>query len=158
MGSCVRQTRPSFQRHLKCPSKSIEADIASGTTIVIDRYYYSGCVYSAAKQNPTLGLEWARHPEVGLPRPDVCIFLDISLEDAARRGGYGEERYETTAMQDRVRSLYSVFEDSMSKDGLVRINAGASVEEVEKTVLEAVMGTFAEVDSKQLPLRKVEEW
>src|SRR5688500_2397654 len=56
----------------------IRADIASGTTIVLDRYYYSGCVYSAAKNNPSLSLEWARHPEEGLPRPDICVFLDIS--------------------------------------------------------------------------------
>src|SRR5579871_4898312 len=79
----------------KTSSSSIITALEAGTTVVIDRYYYSGCVYSAAKDNPTLNLEWARHPEVGLPRPDICIFLNISAEDAAKRGGYGEERYES---------------------------------------------------------------
>ncbi|KAF2467802.1 P-loop containing nucleoside triphosphate hydrolase protein, partial [Lindgomyces ingoldianus] len=71
---------------------SIQTDLSAGITIVIDRYYYSGCVYSAAKNNPSLDLTWARHPEEGLPRPDLCLFLDISAEDAAKRGGYGTEK------------------------------------------------------------------
>lgn len=32
--------------------------VESGTTIVVDRYSFSGAVYSAAKDNPNLGLEW----------------------------------------------------------------------------------------------------
>ncbi|KAF1996475.1 P-loop containing nucleoside triphosphate hydrolase protein, partial [Amniculicola lignicola CBS 123094] len=71
---------------------SILSDIEAGTTLVIDRYYYSGMIYSAAKSNPTLSLPWARHPDVGLPRPDLVLFLDISAEEAAKRGGYGEEK------------------------------------------------------------------
>ncbi|EFQ94563.1 hypothetical protein PTT_07709 [Pyrenophora teres f. teres 0-1] len=73
-------------------ANSIQADLTAGTTIIIDRYYYSGCVYSAAKQKHDMSLEWCRNPELGLPRPDLCIFLDISAEDAAKRGGYGTEK------------------------------------------------------------------
>src|SRR4051812_27675863 len=58
-------------------SKTIKTHIEGGTTIICDRYYYSGIVYSAAKRNPTLSLDWARAPEVGLPRPDLVIFLDL---------------------------------------------------------------------------------
>ncbi|KAJ4307375.1 Thymidylate kinase, partial [Neodidymelliopsis sp. IMI 364377] len=65
--------------------------INANKTVIIDRYYYSGIVYSAAKQNPSLSLEWCRNPDVGLPRPDLCLFLDISAEAAAQRGGYGTE-------------------------------------------------------------------
>ncbi|MCJ1429155.1 Thymidylate kinase, partial [Sticta canariensis] len=50
---------------------AIRADIAAGTTVVIDRYYYSGVVYSVAKPRAGISLQWAREPEVGLPRPDV---------------------------------------------------------------------------------------
>src|SRR5256885_16919812 len=86
--------------------KNIKATLAAGTSIVIDRYYYSGIVYSAAKDNPLLSLEWARCPEVGLPRPDICIFLKLSTKDAAQRGGFGQEKYENREMQDRVRDLF----------------------------------------------------
>ncbi|KAJ6155442.1 hypothetical protein N7470_006008 [Penicillium chermesinum] len=68
-------------------AKSIEVDIASGITVIVDRYSYSGAVYSAAKANPTLSLEWAWQPEIGLPRPDICLFLSISAEETAKRGG-----------------------------------------------------------------------
>jgi len=117
---------------------SIRNAIAEGTTVVIDRYYYSGIVYSAAKGNPTLSLEWARHPEVGLPLPDVCVFLDIAPEVAAKRGGFGNEKYETSAIQQRVRELfYSLMKMADGRDMRV-LDAGRSIEEVEKDVADKV--------------------
>lgn len=74
--------------------------------MVCDRYYYSGVVYSAAKRNPALSLAWARAPEVGLPRPDLVLFLDLDEEQARARGGWGGEAYERAEMQRRVRELF----------------------------------------------------
>ncbi|PHH68089.1 hypothetical protein CDD80_269 [Ophiocordyceps camponoti-rufipedis] len=54
-------------------AKQIRDLLAEGTTIVCDRFYHSGMVYSAAKDNPSLTLSWARGPEVGLPRPDAVV-------------------------------------------------------------------------------------
>src|ERR1700710_1703115 len=73
---------------------SIKADLLSGTKVIVDRYSFLGAVYSAAKANPNLSLSWAWNMEVGLLKPDLLFFLDISSEDAAKRGGYGAERYE----------------------------------------------------------------
>ncbi|KAH6611717.1 thymidylate kinase-domain-containing protein [Chaetomium sp. MPI-SDFR-AT-0129] len=87
-------------------AKSIAALLASGTTVLCDRYYHSGVVYSAAKQNPSLTLPWARAPEVGLPRPDLVLFLDLDENQAKARGGWGGEAYEKAAMQRRVRELF----------------------------------------------------
>lgn len=87
-------------------AKNIESLLASGTTIISDRYYHSGVVYSAAKQNPSLPLTWARSPERGLPRPDLVLFLDLSPEEARARGGWGDEVYEKEEMQKRVRELF----------------------------------------------------
>lgn len=134
------------------------AALEAGTTVVIDRYYYSGCVYSAAKDNPSLGLQWARHPDVGLPRPDVCIFLNISAEVAAKRGGYGSERYESTKMQGRVRELFGELQRSPEKDDFVNIDAGKSMAEVADDVLDAVLAVANRVDSVDAPLRFVESW
>ncbi|KAK4457114.1 thymidylate kinase-domain-containing protein [Cladorrhinum samala] len=80
--------------------------LASGTTVVCDRYYHSGIVYSAAKRNPSLSLSWARGPEVGLPRPDLVLFLDLDEDEAKKRGGWGGERYEQAEMQRRVKELF----------------------------------------------------
>ena len=139
-------------------SPSIQADLAAGTTVIIDRYYYSGCVYSAAKQNPTLSLAWCRHPEVGLPRPDLCLFLDISAEDAAKRGGFGTEKYEKKELQDRVRELFQVMMQSQEKEDFVRIDAGSSVESVQQEIREEAKRAIERVESEQLPLRFVESW
>jgi len=136
----------------------IEADLNDGTIVIIDRYYYSGCVYSAAKSNPSLSLEWARKCDEGLPRPDLCIFLDISVEDATKRGSFGEEKYEKKEMQDRVRQLFGVIRKSAEKDDFVIIDGGKAVDQIEMAVLDAVERRISEVDAGHKPIRRVEPW
>jgi dTMP kinase len=87
-------------------SKTISSLLSAGVTVLCDRYYHSGIVYSAAKQNPSLTLSWARAPEVGLPRPDLVLFLDLDESQARARGGWGGEAYEKAEMQRRVRELF----------------------------------------------------
>jgi len=125
---------------------------------VIDRYYYSGIVYSAAKKNPSLELKWARRPDEGLPRPDVCVFLDISPEDAVKRGGYGEEKYEEKEMQDRVKELFATLREGPEKDDFAIINGGRSLEEVHEEVVRVVETALRNVDAKEMLLRHVEPW
>lgn len=109
---------------------NITQSLKSGCTVVIDRYAFSGAVYSAAKDSPHLSLEWCWNPEIGLPQPDLVLFLDISTEDAAKRGGYGDERYEKVEMQTRVRELFKSLFSRLPKLNVVTINAGASQQEV----------------------------
>jgi len=137
---------------------SIEADIAAGTTVIVDRYYYSGCVYTAAKNNPSLDLAWCRHPEVGLPRPDICLFLDISAEDAAKRGGWGEERYEKRELQDRVRQLFADLRASPDGTDFVTVDAGKSMDDVEAVIQGHVECCLNSVDKDDSPLRVVLPW
>lgn len=140
-------------------AQDIERHIHAGTTVVIDRYYYSGCVYSASKQNPDMDLEWCRHPEVGLPRPDLCLFLDLSSEEAAKRGGFGTERYEKEELQKRVRQLYAEMRrhEDESED-IVVIDAGKSVEDVAKEILTAVTNAQVALEGPDYPLRTVRPW
>ncbi|KAI5924186.1 thymidylate kinase-domain-containing protein [Camillea tinctor] len=86
--------------------KKIKAELEAGHTIICDRFYHSGIVYSAAKQLPSLSLLWAKAPEVGLPRPDMVLFLDLEESVARERGGWGGEVYEKGEMQRRVRELF----------------------------------------------------
>ncbi|KAF2220681.1 thymidylate kinase [Elsinoe ampelina] len=135
---------------------SIEEAILSGTSVVVDRYIYSGCVYSAAKQNPTLSLRWARHPEEGLPRPDICVFLEITPEEAAKRGGWGEERYEKKELQDRVRQLFTEMKSTPDGEDFVTIDAGRSFDDVERSIWDAVEAACKNVDEQNLPLRRIQ--
>ena len=137
-------------------AQDIEKHVKAGSTVVIDRYYYSGCVYSASKQKPTMDLEWCRHPEVGLPRPDVCLFLDLSSEEAAKRGGFGSERYEREELQARVRDLYAEMRRHQDEnEDIVTIDAGKGVDEVAHIIASAV----AERSHLRQPvLRYVQPW
>ncbi|CRG87404.1 dTMP kinase [Talaromyces islandicus] len=138
-------------------AQSIHDDINKGITVIVDRYSFSGAVYSAAKGNSNLSLHWAWQPEVGLPRPDLCLFLSISPEEAAKRGGYGVERYETDSMQKRVRELFLSLLDLPHNDEICVIDAGRSVAEVAQDILEPVLECMKNVDSIG-PLRKLGPW
>ena len=49
-----------------------------------------------------LDLSWCKVPKVGLPTPYLVLYLDITLEIAAERGDYGEERYEQLDFQKKI--------------------------------------------------------
>lgn len=129
------------------------ADLAAGTTLIVDRYAYSGAVYSAAKRNRELGLEWAWGPEVGLPRPDLVVYLTVGEEVQQARGGFGEERYEKVEMQREVRRLFGELFDELSVDKSVGGREGDlhwmrfSTVNAEDTMVEVQRMVRHEVDS-----------
>jgi dTMP kinase len=133
---------------------SIVSDIDRGITVIVDRYSFSGAVYSAAKDNPNLSLHWAWAPEIGLPKPDITLFLHISPQDAARRGGFGSERYETTKMQARVRELFGELFAKLGGDAAHTIDAGRSLEEVAIDVSQLVIKCIESLGSVG-PLKKL---
>lgn len=127
-------------------SKWIEATLLSGYSIICDRYYYSGMVYSAAKYNPSLSLSWARTPDVGLPKPDVVVFLNLEAEEAEKRGGFGEEKYEKREMQQRVKELFLRLLDGDGEEkGMRVVDAGSSIEAVAEKILAEVDGVVKSI-------------
>jgi dTMP kinase len=84
--------------------------LSEGTSVICDRYAYSGVAFTATKG---LDLEWLKNPDRGLPRPDAVLYLDLSIEEAKKRGGYGEEVYEKEEVQRVVKSIY---EDQLWED------------------------------------------
>jgi hypothetical protein len=140
----------------------IKETIKKGYTIVCDRYYYSGMIYSAAKQNPELSLEWAKAPDIGLPRPDAVFFLNLTPEEAERRGGYGQEKYERKEMQQRVRQLFLDLEHVRHDEAVDMriIDADKSVSEVADVVYSEAMVTVNIVEGGEArgPLGIVRDW
>ncbi|KAL8873282.1 MAG: hypothetical protein Q9174_001228 [Haloplaca sp. 1 TL-2023] len=133
----------------------IREDIANGITIVIDRYYYSGMIYSAAKNNPSLSLDRSMRADFGLPRPDLCICFMISSQTAVQRGGFGLERYETIEMQNRVLNLFKYVLESSQYPECSPVVADKSVEEVYANMIELVSQKLKDVDVKK-PLKTYE--
>ncbi|KAJ4711959.1 Thymidylate kinase [Melia azedarach] len=110
----------------------METKLKAGTTLIVDRYSYSGVAFSSAKG---IDVEWCKAPEIGLLAPDLVLYLDIPPEKAAERGGYGSERYEHLDFQRKVAQYYQILRDSSWKI----IDACQSIEEVEKQLREIVL-------------------
>ncbi|KAM9357892.1 thymidylate kinase [Symphorus nematophorus] len=105
--------------------------LEQGTTLVVDRYAFSGVAFTSAK--PGFCLDWCKKPDVGLPKPDLVMFLQLSPAEAALRGQFGEERYETSVFQRAVQQKF----EQLMKDPSVNwqvIDASQSVEDVHKDI------------------------
>ncbi|KAM0143022.1 hypothetical protein ACHAO1_000856 [Botrytis cinerea] len=130
--------------------------IAQGYTIVCDRYYYSGMIYTFSKysiDSPNhLSLEWCKNPEIGLPMPDRVIFLDLEPEEAEKRGGYGDEKYETREMQRRVRNGFLSLQNSavpgfeQEQRIMKAIDAGDGLDEVAEKIWHAVKDIVEQIE------------
>lgn len=53
-----------------------------------------------------LDLNWCKGPETGLLKPDRVILLTLTSEAMARRGGFGEERYEIPEFQLKANKVF----------------------------------------------------
>ena len=71
-------------------------------------------------------LDWCKCSDVGLPRPDTVLYLTLSSEAAAKRGGFGVERYEQTNFQKKVAENFEKLRD---RDWQV-VDADKSVEDL----------------------------
>jgi dTMP kinase len=83
--------------------EDLKANLLKGVCVVADRYAYSGAAFSAAKGVEGMDLHWCFEGEIGLPAPDVVLYMNVSPEVAKKRGGFGEERYEVAEFQAKVR-------------------------------------------------------
>ena len=114
-------------------------DIDAGITLIIDRYYMSGIVYSVAKCRPDLDMDWAKRPEIGLPREDLTIFLSADPDIIKGRGGFGGEIYEKANMQNIVFGLFQeLLSDQSIYERVVHVNADQSLDEVELEIQQKI--------------------
>ncbi|XP_045201663.2 thymidylate kinase-like [Mercenaria mercenaria] len=115
-----------------------------GTTLIVDRYAYSGVAFTAAK--PGFNIDWCKQPDIGLPRPDTVLYLTLSSEAAAKRGGFGEERYEQTDFQKTVAGNFELLKD---KSWQV-IDADKSVDDLHRELLDICSKTIQDVGDKPI--------
>jgi len=119
----------------------IERKLNEGVFVVLDRYIYSGIAYSLAKlkQNPSnpkemADVEWLYAPDKGLPKPDLTLFLTLDLDQIGDRKGWGEERYEMTEFQSKVKEC---FLQVLSQDSIIS-NENVVLVDVNNKLIEQV--------------------
>ncbi|KAK6057979.1 hypothetical protein COOONC_04454 [Cooperia oncophora] len=95
------------------------------------------------------GLEpnWVRQADIGLPRPDVVLFFEVSPEVVKQRGGYGDERLESDQLQQKVHHAMK----ELRKSYWQTINADGDMETVEAVVQEI----YSKI-SREEPLGKID--
>ncbi|GAA5848161.1 hypothetical protein JCM8547_004427 [Rhodosporidiobolus lusitaniae] len=112
-------------------ANQILEDLDNGITVVCDRYAFSGIAFSVVKG---LSWTWCQSPDVGLPQPDLVLYLSISPSSAASRGGFGQERYETSEVQQKVEKVFARLGESVDEGVWSVVEADQSVEEVQAEV------------------------
>nr|XP_047138630.1 LOW QUALITY PROTEIN: thymidylate kinase-like [Hydra vulgaris] len=121
----------------------IKENIASGVTLVVDRYAYSGVAFTSAKGYDML---WCKNCDIGLPRPDAVYYMNIDIEDASVRGDYGCERYEVSDFQKKVQECFQ----NLKEPSWNVIDARESIDCIHKTLCESVLKTIAECENTLL--------
>ncbi|XP_048200307.1 thymidylate kinase isoform X1 [Perognathus longimembris pacificus] len=105
--------------------------LSQGVTLVVDRYAFSGVAFTSAKEN--FSLEWCKQPDVGLPKPDLILFLQLQLVDAAARGEFGQERYENGASQERALQCFHQLMRDTTLNWKV-VDASKSIEDIHQEI------------------------
>ncbi|XP_064614850.1 thymidylate kinase-like [Liolophura sinensis] len=125
-------------------AKNMKKLLQGGTTLIVDRYAYSGVAFTAAKAG--FEVDWCKQPDVGLPKPDLVIYLTLNQQEAARRGGFGTERYEQAEFQKKVAEN---FETIREKDWKV-IDADKSIEDLHAEIKSLVKKTMNDVHWEEI--------
>lgn len=120
--------------------REIEPQLASGTTVVSDRYLLSSLAYQAeeAERDWVLGL--AR----GILRPDLTILLDLPIEVAAKRreaAGRPVERYDADSYLAKVAANYRALANQDSS--VIILNGAATKDEVTFAMCRVISPLFA---------------
>ena len=67
--------------------------------------------YSGAKG---LDFQWCLNADRGLVKPDLVFYIDLDMDTIKERSGFGEERYEKTEFQAKVRDQFEGFKELYS--------------------------------------------
>lgn len=93
--------------------------LEQGINLVVDRYAFSGVAFTSAK--PGFSIDWCKNPDVGLPKPDLVMFLQLNPSVAENRGEFGSERYETSHFQNTVHQRFKELMEDTSVNWKVRV-------------------------------------
>ncbi|XP_069474227.1 thymidylate kinase [Ambystoma mexicanum] len=119
----------------------------SGVTLVVDRYAFSGVAFTSAKEN--FSVDWCKQPDVGLPKPDLIIFLEVTAAEVEHRAGFGAERYETTEFQKKVLQNFHELRKDKELNWKV-IDASKTIDDVHKEI--RILSDEAIKEAQQQPI------
>lgn len=126
--------------------QDIETILLSGITLVVDRYAASGAVYTAA--NTGRSLHWCQQADLGLPKPDCVVFLEVSKRQQEQRSDWGLERFEQDEFQQRVGANYEKLRDN----SWFVVNADRDKLTIHTEILQKTVSVVEEVQDRDIEL------
>lgn len=118
----------------------VEPALAAGRLVLSDRSYISTVAYQGAR-----GLDASKilaESEAKFAHPDLILLFEISAKEGLARvharGGDKEPVFENLAFLERVAAIF----EKLDVDGLKRIDASRSEEEIAADVLSAIQPLF----------------
>lgn len=120
--------------------------LSTGTSLVVDRYAFSGVAFTAAKMLSNTTLQWCKSPDVGLPAPDVVFYLTLPADAAQAREDYGSERYERANFQAKVAQRF----ESLRTNSWHVLDASRSIGDIHTDIWKIVQKVIKEKSATPL--------
>jgi len=114
----------------------IEPELSRGGIVILDRYIYSTLAYQGSLG---VDLEWLESLHRYLPKPDVCIYLDVDPELGLRRKERaGSPRLKYFESVERLKKAREIYLDLTSKGRMVLVDASQDLPSVVRRAFEVV--------------------
>ncbi|MCD8096939.1 MAG: dTMP kinase [Lachnospiraceae bacterium] len=131
--------------HLLNDVNGIVNKISEGTTVLMDRYYFSSYAY----QSVDMSLDWviqANEPSSSILRPTVNVFIDVDPDVALERiakNRFQRELFEEKSRLIKVREKYlEAFDRLKDVENIVVVDGNRDEREIAREIRERV-GAFA---------------
>jgi len=145
--SDVARERPELAAFAMCADRVVhvkrvvEPALRKGFVVVTDRYFYSTIAYQGAMG---LDIEWLKALCRVFPKPQLAIYLRVSVDEALRRveargSGRLSELFEKRSFLERVARI---FEELVSEGELVAVDATKPISEVVRECLSLTLSTL----------------
>lgn len=124
-------------------SENILPNLNRGTSVILDRYYYSTAAYQSSDEFPAKTI-LNLNLEKKFPIPDLIIYLDIPPEVSLKRienrlqEGEDKERFETLALLAKIRKAYA----EVIPHNAFLVDAELPEDQVSEICLERILDLF----------------
>ncbi len=115
----------------------VQPSLDAGLVVVSDRYVHSSIAY----QGVSVGFDWVRTLNMFAPKPDLAVYLDVSVEEALARIGGGRDLFERAEYLEGVREAYLRLVEGGE---LVMVDAGRPYTETHRELLNVVLAALKE--------------
>ncbi|HUT77193.1 MAG TPA: dTMP kinase [Polyangia bacterium] len=111
----------------------IEPNLRDGVNVICDRYLYSSVIYQSLSSAKPETVPWIREINARIRRPDLVMFLRVTVRDAAlrreQRSGRAE-LYDDADFQGRLVERYNDLQDLFPDHLIVALDGARPVETI----------------------------